>query len=261
MLTQHTVADAARAAGLPVPIRFLPVTGSTNDDVLDMAHAGAPEWTVMVAARQESGRGRLGRTWSSPPGTSLAVSVLLRPSMLAADAPLLGLMAAVCMAEACADACGVTVRSKWPNDLTVGDRKVGGILPEAQMDGPAVTYAVIGAGVNVGQGRDDFASEFRETATSLAAEGGKADATGLLAEFLVRMRRAYTPADSSFGTQVVGAYRRLCATLGRTVRATTTDGHTIEGEAVDIGPAGHLMIRTASGALESVGFGEVQLLR
>src|SRR5438128_522949 len=90
MLTHHTVAEAAKAAGLPVAARFLDVTGSTNTDVFEMARLGAPEWTVMVAGRQEAGRGRLGRTWvSTSPGASLHVSVLLRPEVEPGDAPLL----------------------------------------------------------------------------------------------------------------------------------------------------------------------------
>src|SRR5439155_27374370 len=101
VLTEHTVAQAAEAASLSGPVHFRPVTGSTNDDLLSLAKGGAPEWTVVVAGRQEAGRGRLGRTWASPPGTSLAGSVLLRPGVSPAQAPALSLMAAASMAEAC----------------------------------------------------------------------------------------------------------------------------------------------------------------
>jgi BirA family transcriptional regulator, biotin operon repressor / biotin---[acetyl-CoA-carboxylase] ligase len=260
MLTQHIVAEAVRAAGLPVPGRFLPVTGSTNTDLFAMAEHGAPEWTVLVAGRQEGGRGRLGRTWvSTGDGDALLASVLLRPELPTSDAALLSLLAAVSLAEACREACGLEVRCKWPNDLVVGDRKLGGILAEATVKAGRLDYVVIGTGVNVGQRQDDFPEELREAATSVAIEGGRADVAALLAAYLSGLKRRYEPGGRAM-IEVLPEYRGLCDTIGRRVRATTTAGRQIDGEAVDVGDDGALVV-SADGGVESVSFGDIEYLR
>jgi BirA family transcriptional regulator, biotin operon repressor / biotin---[acetyl-CoA-carboxylase] ligase len=257
VLTQHIVAEAVRAAGLPVPGRFLPVTGSTNTELFAMAEQGAPEWTLMVAGRQEAGRGRLGRAWiSTEPGDSLLVSLLLRPRMSPSEAPVLSLLAAVCLVEACRDTCGVEVRCKWPNDLLVGERKIGGILAEATEKGGQLEYVVIGTGVNVGQRPDDFPGDLRDSATSVAIQGGRPDVPGLLRSYLVAMRRRYGAGRPGLFMGVLADYRRACDTVGRAVRATTVSGEQVEGTATGIGDGGELIVQAPTGPV-SIAFGEV----
>lgn len=257
MLTQHIVAEAARAAGLPVPGRFVPVTGSTNADVFAMAEHGAPEWTVMVAGRQEAGRGRLGRTWvSTGDGDALLASVLLRPEMPPAEAPLLSLLAAVCMAEACRQACRLEVRCKWPNDLVVAGRKLGGILAEATVKAGRLDYLVIGTGVNVSQGPDDFPEDLRGTATSVAIAGGHPDLPSLLGAYLSALKRRYASSGTGLPDGLLSEYRDLCDTIGRRVLATTVSGQRVEGTAVGVGDSGELVVETSEGP-ELIGFGEV----
>jgi BirA family transcriptional regulator, biotin operon repressor / biotin---[acetyl-CoA-carboxylase] ligase len=257
VLTQHIVAEAARVAGLPVPGRFVPVTGSTNADVFAMAEHGAPEWTVMVAGRQEAGRGRLGRTWvSARAGDSLLASVLLRPNIPPSVAPLVSLLVAVSLVEACRQACGLEVRCKWPNDLVVGPRKLGGILAEATVKAGRLDYLVIGTGVNVSQRREDFPDELREQATSVAIEGGAEDVSSLLRAYLSALKRRYDPSGEGLRAPLLADYRGLCDTIGRRVRATTMSGELLEGTAIDVGNAGDLVVETPMG-LASVGFGEV----
>jgi BirA family transcriptional regulator, biotin operon repressor / biotin---[acetyl-CoA-carboxylase] ligase len=262
MLTENTVAEAGRAAGLPVPIRYLPVTGSTNTELFAMAEHGAPEWTVMVAGTQEAGRGRLGRTWvSTTPGDSLLVSVLLRPAISPSDAPLLSLLAAVALVEACREACGLEVRCKWPNDLVVGDRKLGGILAEATVKGGRLEYVVIGTGVNVAQLSDDFPEDLRDVATSVALEVGRPDVPGLLSAYLSAVRLRYDSGAGRLRDAVLPEYRTVCETIGRTVRGVVTGGRVIEGRAVAVGDGGELVIRSAEGTQERVTFGEIAYLR
>jgi BirA family biotin operon repressor/biotin-[acetyl-CoA-carboxylase] ligase len=255
-LSEHTVAEAARAAGLPGEVRFKEITGSTNDDLIRLAEAGAAEWTVVVAGQQEAGRGRLGRTWLSSPGSSLLLSVLVRPSSPVSEAALVTLGAGVCMAQATLAACGIAAHCKWPNDLTVGERKLGGVLVESSVRGDRLGYAVIGTGVNVKQSGTDFPPELRDLATSIAMEGGRQDAPGLLGAYLARVREFCDAADPGFRARVLDSYRKVCGTLGRTVRATTTSGSSDEGRAVDIGDSGELVLQSASGP-ETVTFGEV----
>jgi len=257
MLTQHIVAEAVRTAGVPVPARFLPVTGSTNSDLVAMAEHGAPEWTVIVAGTQEAGRGRMGRTWvSTAAGDELLASVLLRPQVSPSEAPLLSFLAAVCLVEACRVACGVEVRCKWPNDLMVGDRKLGGILAEAMVKGGRLDHVVIGTGVNVGQRPDDFPEAIRGIATSLVIEGGRADVAALLGAYLSSMKRGYEPKSPGFRENVLTGYRQVCDTIGRRVRANTTSGDQVEGTAAQVGEWGDLIVETQAGPA-SIGFGEI----
>jgi hypothetical protein len=125
-LNETALRRALRSAGLPDgSVRYEEVTASTNATALEMARAGAPEWTVVAAAHQYAGRGRLGRTWDSVPGDSLLFSVVLRPRLPPDRAVLLTLLAGVSMALACRVAGVDDVWCKWPNDLLRGDAKVG----------------------------------------------------------------------------------------------------------------------------------------
>lgn len=254
MLTQHIVAEAAQAAGIDAPARYVAVTGSTNADLAAAAEEGAPAWTVLVAGHQEGGRGRLGRTWESKPGMSLLVSILLRPSLAPDDAPLLSLAAAVAVTEACMNAAAPMARCKWPNDVVVGGRKLGGILVEASVTGGRIDHVVIGIGINVSQAEDDFSPDLRATATSLAIEGG-ADHAGVLRHVLAGLRRMIEPQEG-LRDRVPPRYRELCATLGRRVRASLGGDEVIEGVAVDIGPRGELLVNSGDQG-RFVSFGEV----
>lgn len=256
MLSEHTVARAARNAGIEAAPRFAEVTGSTNSDLLQLAEEGAPAWTVLAANHQEEGRGRLGRTWVSEPGSSLLVSVLLRPEIVPAEAALVTLGAGACMALACSVACGVDVACKWPNDLVVGGRKLGGVLVEARMEGGRLSAVVIGAGVNLAQGEEDFPPELRASATSVSMEGGRPDAATLLFEYLFRLKRFCDPVRADFRDTVLDLYRRHCDTIGREVRATSTTGQVVEGRAIGVGDGGQLIVQTADGS-EEVAFGEI----
>jgi BirA family transcriptional regulator, biotin operon repressor / biotin---[acetyl-CoA-carboxylase] ligase len=260
VLTEHSVEEAAAAAGLPPDsARFVESTGSTNADLMAAGNAGAPAWTVLVAGHQTSGRGRLGRSWEAPPGSSLLVSVLLRPSV-AADAPLVSLAAALAMGEAIEGASNVQVRSEWPNDLmTASGRKLAGVLAESRIEDGRLAHMVVGVGVNLTQAPDDFPSDLRLPATSLAMEGASPPPEEVLGGFLRGLRGRYDPERPEFPRVVVEAYRERCATVGRRVRATTVGGAVVEGEAVDIGDAGELIVATADGEAR-VAFGELERL-
>ncbi len=260
MLNEHIVAEAARSAGLRAPAHFLKVTGSTNADLFELAAQDAPEWTLVVAGEQRTGRGRLGRTWASVEGRSLLLSILFRPTMPAPDAPLLSLLAGVCIVRAVRSTTGVEVMCKWPNDLVVRDRKLGGILAEASVDSGRIAFVVVGTGVNVAEERDDFPSEIRATATSILLEGGRAYGVALLREYLHELRSLYDPSGETLRTDVLEEYRSICATIGRDVIATWAGGREIRGRAVGIGGSGELLVNGDSGT-EVVGFGEVVHLR
>ena len=261
-LGEERVAAAARAAGLSGGARYVASTGSTNHDLMAAAEGGAPAWSVLAAGHQGAGRGRLGRVWVAPPESSLLVSVLLRPSAPPPRVALVSLAAAVAAAEALRET-GVDARCRWPNDLVAGAgrRKIAGILPESKTAGGAVRHVVVGLGINVHQSEAEFPRELRGSATSVAIEGGRPDTGVLLRRYLAELRRRSDPDAPGFEERTLAAYRDLCDTIGRPVRAATTDGRAVEGTAVGIGDAGELLVRPGIGEAVPVGLGEVERLR
>jgi BirA family transcriptional regulator, biotin operon repressor / biotin---[acetyl-CoA-carboxylase] ligase len=270
VLTEHSVADAARSAGFdPALARFVPSTGSTNTDLIELeAVGGVPAWTVLVAGHQTLGRGRLGRAWEAPRGSALLVSVAVPAPSDTSAAPLVSFAAAVAMVDALLEACGVAARCKWPNDVLVRERKIAGILAEARSADGRVRTVVVGAGVNVLQTAEELPLSARMTPTSVAAEGGIPDLGGLLAAYLARLRALAGSRGPDRHATVVGAatvtategileaYRERCSTLGRRVRATIGAGQEVEGIAIAVEPGGELVVRTDQETVR-VAFGEV----
>ena len=165
-------ANAERLGCFAERVRYVPETPSTNDAVLDLALAGAPEGTALVAGRQTAGRGRRGRAWFSPSGAGLYVSVVFRPPAIS---PLLTLMSGVALAEAVYGVSGVAVTLKWPNDLVVERgtrRKLGGILAEAGGSTGGAAHVVVGFGINVAE--IPRPASLGDAVTSIEAEAGHA---------------------------------------------------------------------------------------
>lgn len=168
--------DLARCAReLTRPARVVAITGSTNDDAREWARQGAPHGAVVIADAQDRGRGRHGRSWSSPPGASLAMSVVLRPRVPPTALPPIALVAGLAVRRAVAARLEHPVRVKWPNDVvlvTDGElRKLSGVLVEGAIAGARVDHVVVGIGVNVG--RSSFPPELEAIATSLARAGAR----------------------------------------------------------------------------------------
>jgi BirA family transcriptional regulator, biotin operon repressor / biotin---[acetyl-CoA-carboxylase] ligase len=152
-------------------LHFLEVTGSTNTDAVAAARAGAPEGSVYFADEQLAGRGRGNHAWHSAAGEGLYVSVLLRPRLPAAYLPLLPLVAGLAAAQAIDAASELKIDLRWPNDLLLGPRKTGGILVETQSEINAISFAVVGIGINVHQ--RSFDPDLATPATSLDIESGQ----------------------------------------------------------------------------------------
>jgi BirA family biotin operon repressor/biotin-[acetyl-CoA-carboxylase] ligase len=247
-LSFETLTGIWNDAGLRAPVRFDEVTGSTNATAAELARGGAPEWTVVAAAHQTAGRGRLGRAWSDRSGAALLVSIVLRPDLPASDAGAVGLLAGAALAGSAAEVADAATGCKWPNDVLVAGRKAAGILVEGAVVGERPEHLVLGIGVNLGEPPVPEAG---------AVQTGAAE---LLAGFLDAFVSAYRPADAGFVRSVVDAYRPWCVTLGRRVRTTTVHGAVVEGEAVDLDERGALLVDTAEGIV-AVAFGEVEHVR
>ncbi len=234
-------------------VRHVAETGSTNDDLVADARRGAPSGTVLVADHQTAGRGRVGRRWDAPPGASLLVSVLVRPSAAAAER-LHGATQAVGLSAqaACVDVAGFRPELKWPNDLLVGQRKLAGVLSEAVTG--ADVAVVMGMGLNVA-----WPPEPTETAISASSVAGRAIGRDeLLARYLehlaVRLRQwEGAPAE------LLADYRAALATIGRAVRVERATG-TIEGIAVDVADGGQLVV-VSDGRRHEVSAADVVHLR
>jgi BirA family transcriptional regulator, biotin operon repressor / biotin---[acetyl-CoA-carboxylase] ligase len=244
----------------PGVIVRLDTVDSTQSVAFALAERGAADRTVVVADQQLAGRGRRGRTWRAPAGTSLLASIIVRPRLPQALLATLSLTAAVATAEALRRMTRVDARLKWPNDVLVAGRKIAGILLESRMGGEAVTggaaqpnpvvVTIIGIGINLGQ--REFPPDLADSATSVALETGRAPGreavlTALLEEFDGWRERLE---GEGFGP-VREAWRRLADTLGRRV---TVD--TVTGIAADLDVDGALLI-DVGGSLKRVLAGAV----
>ena len=208
----------------------------------------------MVADHQTAGRGRLGRTWEAPPGSSLLMTVLLRPALDAARLHLVTMAVALAAADACAEVAGFAPELKWPNDLVVQDRKLAGILAEAGFEGNTPQWVVVGIGLNVNW-PEELPAELSGIAVAANHVAGRdVDRERLLAQLLEGLATRYSSLDS-----VAKDYRRRCATIGRDVQVELP-GETVRGRAVDVDGAGHLVVDTGRG-LRVVAVGDVVHLR
>ena len=250
MLSEQALSRALERAGLHAPVRFDEVTGSTQATAVRMAVDGAPEWTLVAASHQTAGRGRLGRTWTDQPGHALLFSLVLRPTLEPDSIGTISLLAGTALTTACRDVAAADATCKWPNDVLVNGRKAGGILAEGRVAVSSVEFIVVGIGVNLGSPPSDVPN----------AAAVDADAEMLLTAFLHGFAHGYRPSNESFGHDVIASYRDVCSTLGTRIRARTTGGKVVEGDAVDVDETGALIVRVGE-AVERVRFGEVEHLQ
>jgi BirA family transcriptional regulator, biotin operon repressor / biotin---[acetyl-CoA-carboxylase] ligase len=233
--------------------------GSTNDRAAALLAEG-DEGVAVVAEEQGAGRGRRGRTWTSPPGLNLLLSVGIRPVLIARRAAWLGMAAALAVHRAASSVVpsGAT-GLKWPNDLVAADdRKVGGLLVDTTLGGDRVVGAVIGIGLNVNWAVADMPDEIRLTATSLAELcGAPVDRVVLLEALLDALEEELH--DLEAGRSPRDRYRAACRTLGRHV-VVEIGGRRVEGRAADLDPDGALLVETVDG-VTTVTAGEVVRVR
>lgn len=238
-------------------ITYYDRVGSTNTAAYSLAKAGAVEGAVVLAESQDKGRGRLSRQWLSPKQKGLYMSVILRPKITPFQAPKITLVAAVSTALAIRDVAGVSAVIKWPNDILLGKKKIGGILTEMEAEPDSVKFLIIGIGINV----NTRLSELPKGAGSIfEASGKKSSRVELARAILERLEDNYTILKKDGFAPIRREWRNLSVTLGRRVRATCMHRR-IEGEATDIDSDGALKIRLDNGFYEKVLAGDLVLLR
>jgi BirA family transcriptional regulator, biotin operon repressor / biotin---[acetyl-CoA-carboxylase] ligase len=239
-------------------------TGSTNADLA--ARAGAEdlaEGVVLTTDDQVAGRGRLGRTWTAPPRSGLAVSVLLTPREVDPGRwSWLPLLTGLAVLDVLQRVCGLPAVLKWPNDVLVGERKLSGILAERLQlgSGPAV---VVGAGLNVSLHADELPVP---TATSLLIEGSATiDREVLLRAYLRALEHRYDRWRSAAGdpraSDIAAAYRESCSTIGREVRVNLPTGEVVDGLADGVDDSGRLLLQDSAGLTRALAAGDVVHVR
>lgn len=217
---------------------------------------------VVYAFRQTGGRGRLGRAWSSPPG-SIPFSVVLEPALAPQRAQALTLAAAVGLARGIEAACGLRADIKWPNDLQWRGRKLAGILTEARSDPDRILRAVVGVGLNADTRPGAFPPAVEARAVSVArAAGAPVEPARLLGAVLTALEAAFDAAlaaDPASFSDLLDTYRARCVTLGREVTVTERDGATLRGTADRVDELGALWVRRGDGRSVPVYAGDVTL--
>ena len=256
--------DGALRGSFGRPLRFFDEIGSTNTEALAWAAEGAPEGALVVANHQTEGRGRWGRRWFSKPGALLQFSLVLRPDLSLDRYGLLGTMFGVAVADSIESLAGLETRIKWPNDVTVGGRKLCGMLIESVTSGPEVAASVVGIGMNVDLRSDDLPPEIADTATSIATElvGNEAPrAEQVLAEVLARAEDLYPllQSDGGIATLLERAAARS-EVIGRDVTIRFSDGRSLDGRALRLTRTGALELEV-DGGREVINVGEIARLR
>ena len=239
--------------------QFFPSIGSTNDHLRTLARAGAPEGTVLVADCQTGGRGRRGRSFHSPEGAGIYMSILLRPNCLPAELLHLTCAAGTAMCDAVEAAAGFRPGIKWTNDLVFGKRKLGGILTELGFTPQGgVDYAIIGIGINCCQTGQDFPEDIRAIAGSLAMAADREIERAKVAAAMMDALHIMANRLLTEKTQILNRYRRDCITVNQEVVLVRGEEKRY-GFALDIDEEGALVVRFSDGSTESVSSGEISV--
>ena len=235
-------------------------TDSTNRIALELGHASEPEGALVIAEEQTAGRGRIGRTWHSERATGIYATLLLRPKLAPVQAPLLTMLAGLSARTAITEATGVTVDVKWPNDLLVHGKKIGGILTEMHAEPSQVRFIIVGIGINVNQ--DKFPAEIATAATSLRAASGKEQSR---ADILIRLLREFENDYNRFlqegAANIVKRFEEV-SSYARGKHVQVTNGsEAFTGVTAGLAPEGLLRVKRDGGDVVTVVAGDVTELR
>ena len=253
-LTPETIKKALDTRFLGQRVVRYDSVGSTNDVAKELAAQGAPEGTLVIAEEQTAGRGRRGRTWYAPAGSSLLVSIVLRPSLRATELPLLVMSSALAVALAIEESTGLPVHFKWPNDVLLQGKKAGGILLETGLRGEELDYVVVGIGLNVSLGITKI-PEIATTATSVSMElGQRVSRLKILRSLLTFMEREYLLLQR--GDSPLDRWAARLAHLGQQVEVETPWGREC-GRLDSVDGDGNLILLRSDGTKACITVGDV----
>lgn len=256
-LSKNELESLRKTTWIGQRIESFTVTGSTNTEAMQLGEQGAPHGTLVVADRQESGKGRRGRVWQTPGGVAIAMSILLRPDIAVVNAPMLTIVAALSVAKGIADVTGLDAEIKWPNDIVLHGKKLVGILTEMSTQIDCINYIVVGIGINVHN--TEFAPEIAQTATSIFLESGVHYNRALLVEKICEAFEEYYALflRTQDLSELADTYNKMLANLDREVCVLDPQGE-FDGIAKGINERGELLVETKIG-VAAVSSGEVSV--
>lgn len=255
IINEVELTEGLQTKNLGKSLIFMQKVDSTNNEIKRLAQKEYPNGTTVVAESQSSGKGRLGRLWSSPNGTGLWFSFLLRPQIPPNQIAGITLATGLGVCKAIRNFIGVNALIKWPNDIIIANKKLCGILTEMAAESDRIEYAVVGIGINVNT--IEFPEEIQHKATSLFIETQKQiNRAELFKNILFEVEKYIEKYLSDNQMDIIDEYKKLCATLGRKV--TVTRGkHILSGTAISINNEGELIVKKETGEEIYVNSGEV----
>lgn len=239
-------------------LKYYEEIDSTNNQAKRLAEEGSPHGTLVVADRQSAGKGRRGRSWVSPGGTGIWMSILMRPQIPPMHAAMMTLVMALAVCEGVERETGLKTQIKWPNDIIIDGKKICGILTEMSSELDFIHYVVTGMGINVNM--EEFPDELKDKATSLRLEAGRPFARSAI---IARVMESLEPYYEQFVRDedlsgLLEPYHSRLANLGREV-AVLAPGHEYQGTALGINEKGELLVKTGDGTVKQVVSGEVSV--
>jgi len=234
-------------------IHYFESVSSTMDLAIQLGMRGSPEGTLVVAETQTKGRGRLGRSWISPKYKGIYLSLILKPEILPAQSPVITLLVSISICEAIKEITGLDAKIKWPNDIFIQNKKIGGILTELNAEMDRIHFLVIGIGLNVNNDKNSLlpgAISLKEVKLENISR------VGLAQEVLRKIEKDYLSFQKQGSQEIINRWRNYNITLGRRVKISCHKEH-LEGRAVDIDNDGGLLIRDDSGLIQKVMAGDV----
>lgn len=223
------------------------------------AREDAPEGHVVIADKQTAGKGRMGRVWQSPDGTSVSMSIILRPKIAPQHAPQLTLLAAVSVVLAIKKVTGLPLEIKWPNDILYKGKKIVGILTEMQSEPDCIHSVIIGIGMNVNEKVEQFPEEIRDVATSLAiAIGQEVNRAKVVRTVFEELERLYDQYLLEGFTPIKQLWEQFAISLGKRITARTLQG-TLHGIAKGITDAGVLLLEDDNGIVHSIYSADIEI--
>jgi len=257
-LDKQEIINHLRSKWTGCEVVFYEEAGSTNVEAKMLADQGAVHGTLIVADSQSGGKGRRGRSWHSPKGSSIAMSLILKPELEPEKASMLTLVQAMAVTKALEDISGISPQIKWPNDILVNEKKVCGILTEMNLDKTKISSIIIGCGINVNQ--DDFQEDIADIATSLKRETGqsfnRAELIGSVCRYFEEYFEQFMDTKDLSG--IFDEYNSYLISKERMVKVLDPKGE-FTGEAIGINVQGELMVKRTDGEIVKVYAGEVSV--
>lgn len=232
---------------------------STNNYAKKIANDGCPDGTIVISEKQSLGRGRLGREWCSYNSDGIWFSCVLRPNLEPESMQTITLAASVAIVEAIEDALGIVCRIKWPNDIILSGKKLGGILTEISAEPGHINHIVLGIGINVNQPRESFVGELEQKAISLRMKTGeKVSRSHIFNSILKHLDNTYKQLINGENELILDRWRKYSVTLGNQV-SLSYRGEEYTGIASDVANGGGLIVQCSDGHTREITAGEIQI--